>query len=169
MNLRIFDDLESLSRAAERSIRQSGARTIALTGGSTPKRLYELLGEALPEDVTWVLVDERYVPMSDPQSNAALIERTLFRKGLPERWLRFKTELDGPCVRCLEPAGHGIDIDVREVERRLVGTKGHQARRFGVGQWPQKNCVDNTKDRCVQTNAQGQRNHRNHCKCGPLE
>ena len=31
--------------------------------------------------------------------------------------LRFKTELDGPCVRCLEPAGHGIDIDVREVEQ----------------------------------------------------
>ena len=31
--------------------------------------------------------------------------------------LRFETELDGPCTRCLEPAGRGIDIDVREVEQ----------------------------------------------------
>jgi uncharacterized protein len=31
--------------------------------------------------------------------------------------LRFKTELDGPCTRCLEPAGYGVEIDVREIDQ----------------------------------------------------
>jgi uncharacterized protein len=31
--------------------------------------------------------------------------------------LRFETELDGPCMRCLEPAGHEIAVDAREVDQ----------------------------------------------------
>ena len=31
--------------------------------------------------------------------------------------LRFESELDGPCVRCLEPAGHGVEVDAREVDQ----------------------------------------------------
>ena len=31
--------------------------------------------------------------------------------------LRFRAELGGPCMRCLEPAAHGFDIDVREVSQ----------------------------------------------------
>jgi uncharacterized protein len=31
--------------------------------------------------------------------------------------LRFEAELRGPCVRCLEPAGHHSAVDAREVEQ----------------------------------------------------
>jgi uncharacterized protein len=31
--------------------------------------------------------------------------------------LRFGTELDGPCVRCLEPAEHAVAVDAREVDQ----------------------------------------------------
>ena len=31
--------------------------------------------------------------------------------------LRFETELDGPCTRCLEPAGKEIAVDAREVDQ----------------------------------------------------
>jgi uncharacterized protein len=31
--------------------------------------------------------------------------------------LRFETELDGPCMRCLEPAGHELSVDAREVDQ----------------------------------------------------
>ncbi|HWH43161.1 MAG TPA: DUF177 domain-containing protein [Thermoleophilaceae bacterium] len=31
--------------------------------------------------------------------------------------LRFEAELDGPCMRCLEPAGHGLAVDAREVDQ----------------------------------------------------
>jgi len=97
MNLRIFDSLEELTRAAARTILQREHRSVAISGGSTPQPLYELLAPQLSEDdpVTWVLVDERYVPKSDPQSNAAMIERTLFARGLPasHRWVHFDTSL----------------------------------------------------------------------------
>ncbi|HYC93176.1 MAG TPA: 6-phosphogluconolactonase [Thermoanaerobaculia bacterium] len=93
MNQRIFENHEDLSQAAARAILQSGAKSIALTGGSTPRRLYEILAPSLPAGVTWVLVDERFVPHDDPQSNAAMIERTLFSRGLPPRWLSFDTSL----------------------------------------------------------------------------
>jgi uncharacterized protein len=31
--------------------------------------------------------------------------------------LRFTTELEGPCVRCLEPAGQNVEVDAREVDQ----------------------------------------------------
>jgi len=31
--------------------------------------------------------------------------------------LRFDTRLDGPCMRCLEPAGHELSIEAREVDQ----------------------------------------------------
>jgi uncharacterized protein len=31
--------------------------------------------------------------------------------------LRFQTKLEGPCMRCLEPAGHAIEVDAREVDQ----------------------------------------------------
>ncbi len=132
MNLRIFENLEDLSHAAERAIRQSGARTIAVTGGSTPRRLYELLGESLPEEVTWVLVDERYVPMSDPQSNAAMIERTLFARGVPSRWLRFNTELDDPAESARQFEQQWKTLEIGDLDLVLLGCgdDGHTASLF---------------------------------------
>jgi uncharacterized protein len=31
--------------------------------------------------------------------------------------LRFETELDGPCMRCLEDSGQGVVVDAREVDQ----------------------------------------------------
>jgi uncharacterized protein len=31
--------------------------------------------------------------------------------------LRFETALDGPCMRCLEPAGHTLQVDAREIDQ----------------------------------------------------
>lgn len=132
MNLRVFEDAEDLAHAAARTILQSGAKTIGLTGGSTPKRLYEILSESLPSDVTWVLVDERYVPMSDPQSNAAMIERTLFARGVPERWLRFKTELNDPAAtaRTFENEWRAFGIEALDLVLLGCGDDGHTASLF---------------------------------------
>ncbi|HEX7190486.1 MAG TPA: 6-phosphogluconolactonase, partial [Thermoanaerobaculia bacterium] len=87
MNLRIFDTTEELMRGTARAIaeRATDGSVIALSGGSTPVPVYEILGndDALRERrVTWVVVDERYVPESDPQSNSAMIHRTLFARGM---------------------------------------------------------------------------------------
>jgi 6-phosphogluconolactonase len=132
VNLRVFDDAEDLAQAAARTILQSGAKTIGLTGGSTPKRLYEILSESLPQGVTWVLIDERYVPLDDPQSNAAMIEKTLFARGIPERWLRFKTELNDPALtaRVFEEEWRALAIDQLDLLLLGCGDDGHTASLF---------------------------------------
>jgi 6-phosphogluconolactonase len=55
--------------------------TIAVSGGNTPKRLFERLSH---EDLDWsrvtvTLVDERWVPDTDERSNARLVESLLLR------------------------------------------------------------------------------------------
>jgi len=132
VNLRVFDDAEALAHAAARTIVQSGAKTIGVTGGSTPRRLYEILSESLPRDVTWVLVDERYVPFDDPQSNAAMIERTLFARGVPERWLRFDCSLQDPAATALhfERAWHNLGLQQLDLVLLGCGEDGHTASLF---------------------------------------
>lgn len=129
MNQRIFESHEDLSQAAARAILQSGAKSIAVTGGSTPGRLYEILSSSLPADVTWVLVDERFVPHDDPQSNAAMIERTLFARGVPSRWLKFDTSLPDAAAsaRAFEAAW---DLDALDLVLLGCGEDGHTASLF---------------------------------------
>src|SRR5687767_14750986 len=103
MNLRVFDPTQDLITAAARTIEQrvSGVEkaSIAISGGSTPKPLYELLGSSPQREklaktaITWVVVDGCFVPVTDPQSNEAMIQRTLFRNGMSPgyRFLPFRT------------------------------------------------------------------------------
>jgi 6-phosphogluconolactonase len=136
MNLRIFETLEDLSHAAARAIRNSGARSIGVTGGSTPKRLYEILSADLPQDVTWVLVDERHVPKSDPQSNAAMVERTLFANGVPDRWLPFRTDLGDAAASARAFEAEWRELGIGDLDLVLLGCgdDGHTASLFpGTG------------------------------------
>jgi 6-phosphogluconolactonase len=143
MNLRIFDSVDDLIRAAARAIVQkvkSGARSIALSGGSTPRPLYELLGsgrwreelEKVP--ITWVLVDERCVPIDDPQSNAGMIQQTLFAHGIPpgHHFLRFRTELGDPAriAADFEKQWRELRIDRLDVVLLGIGDDGHTASLF---------------------------------------
>ena len=140
MNLRIFDSVDDLIHAAARTLMQridAGARTIALSGGSTPKPLYDLLGQSdeLPEKpITWVLVDERYVPIDDPQSNAGMIEKTLFARGKPtsHKFLRFKTEIGDPARTADEFEREWRDLHIERLDIALlgVGDDGHTASLF---------------------------------------
>ena len=90
----ICPDLESLSREAARrllaAIRevQKEPRTpfrLALAGGSTPRRLYELLaGSEFRDKIPWTQVhffwgDERMVPQDHPQSNYRMGQEALLK------------------------------------------------------------------------------------------
>src|SRR5436190_19496915 len=65
-------------RAAQQAAVHYRAFTLALSGGSTPKTLYELLaGEPWREQMPWELVhvfwaDDRWVPPDHPDSNYRL-------------------------------------------------------------------------------------------------
>lgn len=106
--VRRFADKEAVSRAAAdefaRAARAAtaarGRFTVALSGGSTPKRLYELLTGAPWRDVVdWGAVeiffgDERRVPPDDPDSNYHMANQAML-EALPipaSRVHRMETE-----------------------------------------------------------------------------
>ena len=85
-------DAEALAKAAaERLIARiaenNGRIAICLTGGSSPKKLYELLAtetyrDKIPWDrAHWFIGDERFVPVSDPRNNMAMA-RAIFLDAL---------------------------------------------------------------------------------------
>jgi len=85
--LLILPDLEAVSRAAAERFavlaRSSDPFSVALSGGNTPRRLYELLATPLfCEQIPWRQVhvfwsDERCVPPDDPASNYRLAREAL--------------------------------------------------------------------------------------------
>src|SRR5881396_2855798 len=94
MNVIIYPDADTLSheaaqyvvRIAQESIVTHGRFTFALSGGSTPKKLYSLLGsEPYSSQIDWTLVelfwsDERCVPPEDEESNYHMARQVLLSK-----------------------------------------------------------------------------------------
>jgi 6-phosphogluconolactonase len=91
METRIFPDLDSLSLAAmdqtmeivREAVAQRGRFSIALSGGHTPAKMYELwASKPYRHETPWDRVhlfwgDERYVPLDDPLSNFRMVRETL--------------------------------------------------------------------------------------------
>ena len=69
---------------ANNAIVQTGKFSVALSGGASPKKLYELLSSpSFKEKVDWQKVDfffgdERYVPQTDSNSNYLMAKKALF-------------------------------------------------------------------------------------------
>jgi len=69
---------------AEQSIAKNGKFSVALSGGSSPKKLYEMLAsDDFKNKVDWENVyfffgDERYVPQDDKDSNYLMAKTALF-------------------------------------------------------------------------------------------
>jgi 6-phosphogluconolactonase len=92
--IRVYNDLEALSQsAAELFAVQSrqaslicGRFSVALSGGETPRRMYEILASPpYRERVHWDEVhifwsDERCVPEDDPRNNARIARQTLLNQ-----------------------------------------------------------------------------------------
>ena len=79
---------EKLLRLAHQSVAEHGIFTLALAGGSTPRKLYTLLGsDPAFRDFPWhethlFFGDERHVPPSHIESNYLMVSTTLLASGL---------------------------------------------------------------------------------------
>ena len=92
MQIHIFKTVQELLLAmadyfvstANSSISSRREFNVALSGGSSPKRLYEMLASPdFKHQVEWNKVnfffgDERYVPANDPENNALMVKKALF-------------------------------------------------------------------------------------------
>lgn len=92
--LHIFKDKAQLSKEAasffvekaREAVQQNGRFTVALTGGSSPVQMYNLLAQQpFLEQVPWQEThifwgDERWVPLTDDRSNARMAMETFLNK-----------------------------------------------------------------------------------------
>lgn len=96
---RVLPDAEAVAEEAASMVGEwiaSGGGTLVLTGGTTPRRLHELL--ALRPELPWGAVtilfgDERCVPPTDPESNYGMAFTTLLSKVHPASVHRIAGEL----------------------------------------------------------------------------
>jgi 6-phosphogluconolactonase len=142
--VRVFPDAEAVARYAADAIagrigdaRHDGRELhIALAGGTTPRRAYELLAdiEGSWKHVHLWLGDERCVPEDDPESNALMVRESLYANARAEPPLLHAL----PCPEVPEDAAwlYGLQIHERvpEVVFDIVllgmGPDGHTASLF---------------------------------------
>ena len=76
---------EEVVRTTNEAVAQRGRFTIALSGGSTPKNLFNLLATNAKTTLPWDRMfffwgDERHVPPTDPDSNYRMADETMLSK-----------------------------------------------------------------------------------------
>ncbi len=76
---------EEVVRAANEAVAARGRFTIALSGGSTPKSLFNLLATNARNSLPWDRMfffwgDERHVPPTDPDSNYRMADEAMLSK-----------------------------------------------------------------------------------------
>lgn len=125
---------DTISNSISRAVENRGRANILLSGGSTPRRAYEILStQSLEwEKVSAGLVDDRWVDEHDNGSNAKLIHETLQQNAARKlNFISMKTD-------------HRAPIDgLPDIERRMaslvdpidicvmgMGTDGHTASWF---------------------------------------
>jgi 6-phosphogluconolactonase len=79
---KIFADPEELARAAAEYFVARKPETVALSGGSTPKLMFQILADQFRDQVPWSRIhffwsDERHVPPDDAESNYRMANEAL--------------------------------------------------------------------------------------------
>ncbi|WP_379964438.1 6-phosphogluconolactonase [Epilithonimonas sp. UC225_85] len=90
-DLKIFNDVEALIKdlaeticeVSRKAIRDHGQFNFVLSGGGSPKKLYELLAEKFKDNIDWkntyfFFGDERFVPADDSRRNSVMVKEALF-------------------------------------------------------------------------------------------
>lgn len=130
----VFDTPEDVAVAAAAEIAEairSGARTLVLAGGNTPRRCFELLARLEVEwgRVTVLFGDERCVPASHPDSNYLMARQALLDRVSPATVHRIPGEL-GPDEAAAAYASVVAGLAPLDVVILGVGEDGHTASLF---------------------------------------
>ena len=75
---------EDIVKKVNTAIKESGECSVVLSGGNSPKPLYDLLAsyeyrsQVEWDNVYFFFADERFVPFNDPENNGAMIKKSFF-------------------------------------------------------------------------------------------
>ncbi len=109
--IEVFETADAVTKAAVALFKKKATEAlsardhfaVAFSGGRTPETMLTMIGDTLARTMDWskvsvFLVDDRDVPRDAPQSNYAMIARTLLsRVAIPERQVyRWRTEAASP-------------------------------------------------------------------------
>ena len=143
--------MEAFAQAAAEAIQARGRFVVALAGGSTPKRLYELLAERTLDFIDWAQVvvvfgDDRCVPPDHERSNYRLAhEALLSRVPVAAENVHRVVGDDGDPRAAAEAYGHTLDDVLADAPIDLVllgmGADGHTASLFPGQTYPEGRAV----------------------------
>ena len=125
-----------LEEKINKAIKDNGTCILGLSGGSTPRPIYEAISQMSIKwpNVMIFLVDDRYVPAEDPDSNQRLVEETLLRHiKIPEDNLVFPDTtqpLDVCIARYIEDLAQLFMGHPPDVMTLGLGSDGHIASLF---------------------------------------
>jgi 6-phosphogluconolactonase len=119
---------EVLAAAIDGARTVRGEAHVALAGGSTPRRTYELLGPLLPEwaDVHLWFGDERCVGPEHPESNARLVGESLVAPGAVVHRIRGELGAEAAAAAYADELGD----TTLDVALQGLGEDGHTASLF---------------------------------------
>lgn len=135
----LSDAVSLIQTAAAEAIAARGRFIVSLSGGNTPKPVYEALARSAQDWDKWVITfgDERCVPPEDSQSNFRMAKESFFDHlgGATPQILRMKGELD-PAVgardyeKSLQELAGGEPILRHDLILLGMGPDGHTASLF---------------------------------------
>ncbi|KAK5582154.1 hypothetical protein RB653_003737 [Dictyostelium firmibasis] len=121
-----FEDesVEFIKKIIKDSISSRGIATIGLSGGSTPKPIYEKLGDNKDSSIDWSMVyffavDERYIDKNSKDSIYDLISKSIFKNRvslLEDHFITPNTSL--PLKECIET----YENDLKRLVERSNGS-----------------------------------------------
>ena len=151
---------EHFVRVTTAALRERGRCAVALSGGSTPKRVYQVLaGEPFRSRALWDQIDffwgdERHVPVDHPDSNYRMAAETLLSKVpvRPTKIHRIHSEIPDAAL-----AAHQYDAEIRTTCGELTGTPRFDLVFLGLGTdghtaslFPGTPAVDERRRLCVE-------------------
>jgi len=136
---------EDLAHILRRRIVANGTATIAVSGGNTPKLMFDHLSRQILawDKVTITLVDERQVPMSSDRSNARLVSEHLLKNNAATA--RFVPLFENVAAASKLPTFDAVVLG--------MGDDGHTASFFPDGDNLAKALDPATQDRIVTMQA----------------